>query len=848
MDAHTGSLEELLAHSEWVRGLARRLVLDDATTDDIVQEVWAAALTERSVPRAPRAWLARVVRNLVGTSQRGARNRVSRENQASRVEALPSVEEVASRAELERGLIERVHGLAEEQRNVVLLRFFEGMAPREIAQTLGVPVATVHSRTARALGILRGQLDREFGDRQFWNLALVPLAHARPVPGVVGSAPAVPLIGGLVMKGLGVALASVLVVGSLVLWSQKEGARDAPQVPELAMREGRSALEAPSVVASAEQEQSHERREVVLALESEELQTEPAQSPAPAAIGSVVRGEVIRVDEDGSVHSGYSGRGFSRIWENGEPRWQSFGVQSGHFQLELSKPAEFELLGMTLDGLPLRPETTGDRIPLDGTPLVLRVVPMPVIELSVVDAESGSHLARVELRDRWTSPTNQVLIPDEQWDRRVLERDSSPLTFRATPQQSTNGAWRYLVHSPGYAWTPVDIDMRKSGRHEVRLERAARLHVEVLGGSPKGEAASVRLYVQDERSGHASRLVVESLVRDKMLFQFQDLPSGSYSIRVEIGAPHSEKRVLSESVMEIRPGDDRSVTLEPEHLPEAILAQLSGVVSVPPAWECREIFVFARLNDAGLMESRSHLVLSQDQLTPIEGLAGSYRFDFGPVQTGAYTVGVDDEQLKNLIDTSILVEVRPEGERDLRLTVGVPVLVQVVVLDRAKGRLIEGRLAWKKGPPRDGGLIQFAARNEQAGRFEFRAPKGNVMLFFNEPEFSPIIEAVTLEDGLNTFSYTLERVHSVRITLHAGDSRVAIREGWMPTVRHSIHSKHGHLRRYATEEGAGILSLTQPGRYVLEGFSMDGYEPTADVEFLAVRGETPEVSLQLTAK
>src|SRR5205814_10341316 len=42
--------EELLAHAGWVRALARELVRDASTADDLVQETWLAAL--RHPPRA----------------------------------------------------------------------------------------------------------------------------------------------------------------------------------------------------------------------------------------------------------------------------------------------------------------------------------------------------------------------------------------------------------------------------------------------------------------------------------------------------------------------------------------------------------------------------------------------------------------------------------------------------------------------------------------------------------------------------------------------------------------------------------------------------------------------------
>ncbi len=56
-------IEHLLAQSDWVTRLARVLVRDPATADDVVQATWLDVL--RTPPRASvrlRYWLAAVVR------------------------------------------------------------------------------------------------------------------------------------------------------------------------------------------------------------------------------------------------------------------------------------------------------------------------------------------------------------------------------------------------------------------------------------------------------------------------------------------------------------------------------------------------------------------------------------------------------------------------------------------------------------------------------------------------------------------------------------------------------------------------------------------------------------------
>jgi DNA-directed RNA polymerase specialized sigma24 family protein len=58
-------IERLLHHSEWLAALARRLVRDGASADDLVQETWLAALRHPpAAGRSVRAWLTTVARRL----------------------------------------------------------------------------------------------------------------------------------------------------------------------------------------------------------------------------------------------------------------------------------------------------------------------------------------------------------------------------------------------------------------------------------------------------------------------------------------------------------------------------------------------------------------------------------------------------------------------------------------------------------------------------------------------------------------------------------------------------------------------------------------------------------------
>jgi len=231
-------IERLLQHSDWVRGLALRLVGDASRADDLVQETWRAAL-ERPPRHAEnlRGWLAAVVRNVARQLGRSDARRATREERASSDSDEPSLDELAARATLQRDVVDHVLALEPELRAVVLLRYFDGHPPREIARRTGVPVKSVHSRISRALDRLRSRLDHEHGDRTAWCETFVAVLALRGV-WRASQAPAGAQLGGWMM-GLQAKLAATAVVAAAVgigiwQWSREPAvptAQDAPVTP-----------------------------------------------------------------------------------------------------------------------------------------------------------------------------------------------------------------------------------------------------------------------------------------------------------------------------------------------------------------------------------------------------------------------------------------------------------------------------------------------------------------------------------------------------------------------------------------------------------------------------------------
>jgi RNA polymerase sigma factor (sigma-70 family) len=249
MDSTTppAALETLLAEREWVRTLARTLVLDVNDADDLEQQAWVAALTAPPADAgSPRGWLATVMRRAAGKGRRRETRLDRRERGAARPEATMGTADLVALAEQHRRVVGLVLDLEEPFRGALLARYFEGLAPRDIAARSGEPVKTVASRLARGLERIRERLDRESkGDRRAWCASLAPLAGLPwplPAPRVAparppAAGPAAATGGAVLSTGWKVGLVATVVLataGTLAWLSSREPAREESSPPAVA--------------------------------------------------------------------------------------------------------------------------------------------------------------------------------------------------------------------------------------------------------------------------------------------------------------------------------------------------------------------------------------------------------------------------------------------------------------------------------------------------------------------------------------------------------------------------------------------------------------------------------------
>jgi RNA polymerase sigma factor (sigma-70 family) len=212
-------LESTLArHGAFVRGVARSLVLDEQTADDVAQDTWLAAL-EHPPRRASgiRSWLGTVARRFSFRAKRGARRRAEREERAARPESHARVADPAQALML-REVIDAVLALDEPYRSTVLMRFYENLEPAEIAAREGIPAATVRTRLKRGLERLRGRFDgRHGGDRAAWMASLAPIAGLKLLPGTAAAAVVTTATAATAALETGIALGGILMAKKVVV-------------------------------------------------------------------------------------------------------------------------------------------------------------------------------------------------------------------------------------------------------------------------------------------------------------------------------------------------------------------------------------------------------------------------------------------------------------------------------------------------------------------------------------------------------------------------------------------------------------------------------------------------------
>jgi RNA polymerase sigma factor (sigma-70 family) len=207
-------LEQLTSELSWLKRLATALVRDENDANDVVHETWLVAAEHAPTDGRPlKPWLSRVALNVVRMRSRASTRRRAREIAVeSFAEQSPTPDELLSRVEDQRIVVDQVLKLAEPYRKTVLLHYFQDLSSAEIARRTGIPEGTVRRRLKVALDELRGRLhaeERKTGRAVLAGLAPLAVKHSAASGAVLG----------VVVVKKAIALV-VVVVGLLLVGSQ----------------------------------------------------------------------------------------------------------------------------------------------------------------------------------------------------------------------------------------------------------------------------------------------------------------------------------------------------------------------------------------------------------------------------------------------------------------------------------------------------------------------------------------------------------------------------------------------------------------------------------------------------
>jgi RNA polymerase sigma factor (sigma-70 family) len=158
---------QVLPHLDAAYRFARWLSRSAGDADDVIQEAMLRAFRAFDGLRGSdvKAWLLTIVRNCHATSltqrQRRAHVPLPEEQDPlhghAMISTIPDPECASIRRDDERTLDRLLSMLAEEHREVLVLREIEELGYREIAAVTQVPIGTVMSRLARARAALKAR-------------------------------------------------------------------------------------------------------------------------------------------------------------------------------------------------------------------------------------------------------------------------------------------------------------------------------------------------------------------------------------------------------------------------------------------------------------------------------------------------------------------------------------------------------------------------------------------------------------------------------------------------------------------------------------------------------------------
>jgi RNA polymerase sigma-70 factor (sigma-E family) len=160
VDRDTAVVALFAAHHRRLVGLARLLVDDLPTAEDVVQEAFTALYHRWSRLRDPQSAASYLQSSVLNGARSSLRRRRTVRNVVfEKPVPLPSAEQTAVGHETHRELIKSIGLLPGRQREVLVLRYYLDLSEFEIAAALSISRGSVKKHASRALSTLSSRLE-----------------------------------------------------------------------------------------------------------------------------------------------------------------------------------------------------------------------------------------------------------------------------------------------------------------------------------------------------------------------------------------------------------------------------------------------------------------------------------------------------------------------------------------------------------------------------------------------------------------------------------------------------------------------------------------------------------------
>ncbi len=216
----------LVADRAWRLAFALTFHAPDA--EDLLQQTLLVAARKRSrIPSDdPWPWFAAVMhREVRNLRRKNLRHITAALQEASMADAHHGPPDAAARNELRQQLRNALQQLPEDERDALVAGYIGGLTQKQAAKALGLPLGTYKKRVREGLSSLRRRMKVE-GAQATAMLPLIPIPAPPPgweaalIQSVAHIAPGA-IVGGIAMKKIAIAAASVLAIAILGTWAGK---------------------------------------------------------------------------------------------------------------------------------------------------------------------------------------------------------------------------------------------------------------------------------------------------------------------------------------------------------------------------------------------------------------------------------------------------------------------------------------------------------------------------------------------------------------------------------------------------------------------------------------------------